>query len=311
MKKIIRLTSFLMAVIIAIFVCFAPVSMTEVWASGSSTFFTVDTALVYDNESQGFISVTHSVNDYYIWVEYDVDKYNLRCGKDMNNSEILKSVSANGYSISQKILTNGSKIFFLVYDHDKGMGAIYKTGTESKKCVLVAELPYAVQLEGYYDKRIYYTKTVPATDGVDSNCTNSLYKYNVETEKNSKVLDDFVGCHGYGKYITGRASYRQSNDTVDMYLYNCKTDKKTVPVNGFDCLPASDGLYYASGYYYEDGTFYISIYSCGYDGGDTYSIVYEEPFELLVLGQDIVLLKDSVSGDFAYVNYSDGIFKPF
>ena len=142
------------------------------------------------------------VGSYYIWAKDTVNSQGVRTGsklllsKDGKTIKTLKSFKGKTKSIDQRIVTNGSTIFYAVNNGNE-TGTIYRTTYTGKKHTKIKTIKFLANVAAYYNGKIYYSR---ATDSgwYDYN----LYSYNIKTKKTKLIKKHVVSESQYGRYLT-------------------------------------------------------------------------------------------------------------
>lgn len=168
--------------------------------------------------------------------------FNMDTGKGKKKLHECKP----GEHFGSQLLTDGSVVYYTVYNDNKKSTQLYSVGIDGKnKTKLKTFSSNRVFLASVYNKQIYYTKADP-----DNYLSSNLYSLSLKTGKIYKRQDGFtlsIGGHDYDGYSTGRSRYIYGRH-VEYYnwhyeIYDCKT--KTV-VHKFDnsvCEPYVLGNY--------------------------------------------------------------------
>lgn len=164
------------------------------------------------------------VGNFYIWAKDTVNSRGVKTGsklllsKDGKTIKNLKSFKGKTKSIDQRIITNGSTIYYAVNNGNE-TGTIYRTTHTGKKHTKIKTIKLLASLAAYYNGKIYYSR---ATDSgwYDYN----LYSYNIKTKKTKLVRKHVVSESQYGRYLTcGQKRFDVENRK--QYIINLKTGK--------------------------------------------------------------------------------------
>lgn len=183
-----------------------------------------------------------SCQNLYLWTE-NVEKSdglysNLFCSKKSDGSDAVcvadtallqvEHVYEEGYhppqNFREKVLTNGTWIYFLMLDTFDDTARLYKVKYNSSKPTLVAEIPNSgsSQLLTLYNNRIYFQCESSEPMNTDrSICSVSLSSAKIKTHR-SKVDAFSPKNSSSSRYIYYRNYNFESSNFLSTMIYDCK-----------------------------------------------------------------------------------------
>ena len=164
------------------------------------------------------------VGDCFIWAKDTTNSQGVRTGsklllsKDGKTIKVLKSLKSKFKSIDEKILTNGSTIYYAVNNGNE-TGTIYKTTYSGKKHTKVKTVKLLASVAACYNGKIYYSRATNS-GWYDYN----LYSYSIKAKKTKLIKKHFLAENQYGQYLTGGVKRFDVGNSAH-YIVNLNTGK--------------------------------------------------------------------------------------